>query len=600
MRYISRVPLSRSDEPAGGVAPDRQRVRLLLLGIAAAALAWGIVVAVTGGVVIRMPFLRLTSRDAARPVLVALIAAAIYLIRYRRHLAGDVARVRAIGRFTPASLSWPAAAAAALAFAALFIGIHWGSFVAAGADASGYVSQAELWLHGELVRPRPAWVEQAPWPIEWPTMPLGYRPGQDRMTTVPTYSPGLPLMMAVFQGVGGRDAVYYVVPLLGALGVWMTYLLGSRLAGRTAGLMAALLLFASPAYLHMVVQPMSDVPAAAAWTCALYFAVRHGMRDAAAAGLATGVAILIRPNIAPLGAIVALVLLVTRADLRRLLLFGAAATPAAILIAVMNDRYFGSPFTSGYGTLGELYALERVGPNITRYAGWLLASQTPAVLLAAASPWAWPTEHGRRRAIVALVTLAFPLALLALYLPYYVYDDWSYVRFLLPGFPGLCVGVAGVAVALASRFPSARARTLAPWLLAAAVAVYGIRYSDGPFGRIRDNNLATMRVIDYIPQLPARSVVVCLTYSGAIHYYTGRDVLRWENLFQPSAIDRAVDYLEGKGYSLYLVNDYGEMKTFRAQFSGTRTVQQLSAAEPVDIGDALIYPLGRSQPPPRP
>ena len=41
------------------------------------------------------------------------------------------------------------------------------------------------------------------------------------------------MVMAAFKAVGGPNAVYYVVPLLGALTVWLTFVLGSRL-GRTA------------------------------------------------------------------------------------------------------------------------------------------------------------------------------------------------------------------------------------------------------------------------------------------------------------------------------------------------------------------------------
>jgi hypothetical protein len=586
--------------------PDHRGVRTLLLLVAAAALAWAIAVVATGGFVVRGPFYRLTSRDPVPAFLLSLFAAATYLLRYRRYLATDFAAIGSIRRVRPAWATWPAAA---LALLALFIGIRWGSFVAAGSDSSGYVSEAELWLYGNLVRPRPTWVADAPWPLQWPTMALGYLPGQDLLTIVPTYAPGLPLMMAMFQGVGGREAVYYVVPLLGALGVWLTYLLGHRLGGRTVGLLSALLLFASPAYLHMLVQPMSDVPSAAVWTLALYFAILPGRRYAVAAGLATGLAILIRPNIVPLAGIVGLVLLTRPSRLPRSLLFGMAVVPAVVLIAALNDRYYGSPLISGYGSLGYLYSLDRAWPNLVRYSRWLVASQTPAILLWVASPWAVSRERqgamqegpsAGHRLTVLLVTVAFPLTVLALYLPYFAFDDWTYVRFLLPGFPGLCIGVSGVLVTLASRIRWRAGRVAAPWLVAAAVASYGIQYSGDPFGGVQSYNVPTIRVIDYIPKLPAKSVFVCLTYSGAIQYYTGRDILRWEGFFEPSYLDAAVDYMRMMGYSVYLVNASGEMKVFRDKFAGTRTAQELPPVAPVDLGDALIYPLRGTERPPRP
>jgi hypothetical protein len=440
-------------------------------------------------------------------------------------------------------------------------------------------------------------------------MPLGYLPGQDPRTIVPTYAPGLPLMMAVFQGFGGRGAVYYVVPLLGAMGVWLTYLLGNRVGGRTVGLLSALLLFGSPAYLLMLVQPMSDVPAAAVWTLALFLAIHPGRRYAFATGLATGLAILIRPNVVPLAGIVALVLLSQPSRLRRLLLFGVAVMPAMVLIAALNHRFYGSPLISGYGTLSTLYSFDRLGPNLTRYSRWLLASQTPAILLWLAGPWAMthirPGAIGDRRPgghwlTVVLVTVAFPLAVLALYLPYLVFEDWSYLRFLLPGYPGLLIGMAVVLVAVASRIPWRAGRALAPWLIAMALTWYGIQYSNGPFGEIQTNNEASVRLINYIPKLPAKSVFVCLTYSGTIHYYTGRDILRWEGFYEPAYLDTAVDYMRMIGYDVYLVNDNAEMKTFLEKFAGTRTVQEVATAIPIDLRDALIYPLRGTEPPPAP
>ena len=143
-----------------------------------------------------------------------------------------------------------AGVAALLAAAALVVGIRCGTFVAAGSDASGYVSQAEMWLRGELTIAAPQWAHDARWhDAGWSSAPLGYRPSQISYVLVPTYSPGLPMAMALLQAIGGRDAVYYVVPMLGALTVWVTYLLGSRFAGPWAGVVGALLMLTSPAFL---------------------------------------------------------------------------------------------------------------------------------------------------------------------------------------------------------------------------------------------------------------------------------------------------------------------------------------------------------------
>jgi hypothetical protein len=131
------------------------RLRTLLLAAAAASFAWALIVAATGGVTLRTSLGRISSRDATRPLLVAVAVILVYAIRYRAHLRGDLRSI--------ASLRWPAVIAATLSAAALAIGIVWGSFVAAGSDASGYISQAEMWLHGELTTLAPEWAREAPW-----------------------------------------------------------------------------------------------------------------------------------------------------------------------------------------------------------------------------------------------------------------------------------------------------------------------------------------------------------------------------------------------------------------------------------------------------
>ena len=76
-------------------------------------------------------------------------------------------------------LGWLAPAAAlALAIVAFALALRFGVFVAAGADAYGYVSQADLWARGQLRVAQPI-------VLQWPktvtddvVAPLGYRPAR--------------------------------------------------------------------------------------------------------------------------------------------------------------------------------------------------------------------------------------------------------------------------------------------------------------------------------------------------------------------------------------------------------------------------------------
>ena len=234
--------------------------------------------------------------------------------------------------------------ALATAATSFVIAIQYGAFVAGGGDSSGYVSQADLWLKGDLlVEPRP-WSEMAEHPRSaWLFCPLGYRPGPVRGTIVPTYSPGLPLMMAAFQAVGGRRAVFWVVPVLAALTVWLTYLFGRGLNHPWAGALGAVLLASSPTFLFQSLQPLVDVPVTFWWLAAIVIARRRGARGAFLAGVAASGALATRPNLVL--AVIPFVLYYAGPLLRRhpgresagtLMAFLAPVTATAILIAGLH------------------------------------------------------------------------------------------------------------------------------------------------------------------------------------------------------------------------------------------------------------------------
>ena len=94
----------------------------------------------------------------------------------------------------------------------------------------GYVSQAGLWRRRPADRAagRRRDRRRGRGAAETWT-PLGYRPSpHQRGAIVPIYAPGLPLLMALLQAVGGFCAAFLVVPLCGALTVWLTFALGRR------------------------------------------------------------------------------------------------------------------------------------------------------------------------------------------------------------------------------------------------------------------------------------------------------------------------------------------------------------------------------------
>ena len=129
---------------------------------------------------------------------------------------------------------------------------------------------------------------------------------------MPTYSPGLPMLMGGMKLVSGQCGLFAVTPLLAGLAVLATYGLGRRLGSPPTGLAGAWFLATSP-IVAGTMEPLTDVPVMSAWSIAFYFLLGQGARSAAAAGLFAALAIFIRPNLFPLAAPMAAWFLVRRA-----------------------------------------------------------------------------------------------------------------------------------------------------------------------------------------------------------------------------------------------------------------------------------------------
>jgi dolichyl-phosphate-mannose-protein mannosyltransferase len=538
-----------------------EAVRLGLLTVAILVIVWTVLVAFEDGFAVRSPLGTLSSRTPARPFLIAVTLAVLYLALYRNHLQADARRL--------ANMPWSTIIATVLTIAAFLIGVEYCGFSGAGPDASAYVSQAHEWTEGNLHSPIPEWAVRATWTNAIPAGgPVGYTTDATQQAYVPMVSLGLPVIMSLFERAGGADAVFYVVPLSGALVVWGAYLLGRRLAGEWAGAMAAALVLFSPAFLWLLIVPMSDVPVAACWTMALVLAMRaRGTADALASGIAVGVAILIRPNVAPLAVFPALLLLLS--DSRRLTkvgLFGLSAIPAVLVIAMMNERWYGSPLRSGYGSLDMLYAAERIPVNLQRYGGWLVDTQTPLVLVWAAAPFVVNAYDLRRR---LLLLLLYPLAVLAMYMAYLNFNEWGYLRFLLPAYPVMLASVAAVFVSIARRLQPAGLAAAAAVIVMLSMLVHEWRFASnaGTF-RIAEGETRFAHAVGFAKALPPTSILISDAYSGTLHFYTGRDVLRWRFLDRHQ-IDDALADLKERGHRLYFIGDPFEVREFKEYFSGS-------------------------------
>lgn len=486
--------------------------------------------------------------------------------------------------------------AAAAAVAAALAGLIWGTHVAGGHDSYSYLSQAELFASGHVMHVEPL-AAAATWekgPDAF--VPVGHVPAFSRPdASVPMCSPGYPIAMAIVRLLGGRSAMFAVVPVLGALTVWLTFVLGRRIGGETSGAAAAMLMAASPAFLYQVVQPMSDVPATALWTAALVALTHPQLIESswrsALGGMATGAAILIRPNLAPIAGVAALVVfchrpMPARGVVRTWIAFAVGVAPFVVVVALLQNAMYGSPFRSGYGSLGLLFKLEHVWPNLQRYPLWLLQTETPIVLLAFLAPWLMRDPLARRR---ALWLLAFVGAVFACYIPYDVFDAWWYLRFVLPAYPALLVLTASALMALL-----ARAGETWRWAGVVAVALLSVflargaveRHAFGLWEFERRFRLAGDYVAAHLPQ---NALIVTAQESGSVRFYSGRPTLTWRAL-PPDGLDRALIFVRAHGYRPYLLIETGEQAEFVQHFEGKSPLGNLGWPPGVDINHMLrIY-----------
>jgi hypothetical protein len=443
------------------------------------------------------------------------------------------------------------------------------------------VSEADLIAHGTL-RVDQQFVRTLPWPFaDWSFAPTGFRPALERGFIVPTYPAGVPLLMALFQRLAGKGAVFYLVPLLGGLCVWMTSTLGGTVHGRLTGVLAALLVATSPSFVTELMVPASDVAAAAWWTTALALTLRGGSTGALGAGAAVSLAVLTRPNLVPLGVVVGLfhVWRIIRGDrnaVSALALFTVSAVPGCLAVAAINQHLYGSPFNSGYGPLNDLYALTNAGANLDRYPRWLMQTQTPFMALALAAPL-FSRDGGNRRApkrlhadhvallfsFVAVVTLSY------LFYKPYGRDEWEYLRFLLPAYPPLMVLAVAVSTeTIRMAIPRATIQTAAVLTVCILLAGWQARESvnrGALAARLVDRRYVDVgRFIDVT--LPSDSVVFASLHAGSIRYYSGRQTVNYERL-ERRWLDDAVAELRRRGSHPFIALEEGEMPSFRERFS---------------------------------
>jgi hypothetical protein len=472
-----------------------------------------------------------------------------------------------------------------LLIAAIAVGvtIRDNTYVPWGTDSGAYMNQAQGWADGEIFAPA-SFLFWTPWSLDaMAESPLGYRPGPTRGTITGTYPLGYPILLAVALKTGGLLAEYLVAPLFIALLAWCAFVVGSTAGSGWAGVAASLLITACPVTLSHTLMPMSDVPATALWMLALVMTLRPGKGAAMAAGLATTLAILVRPNLAPLGAVLVIVLILSDAGWRngilRALLYGVFAAIGPALVLWSQDVLYGSPFESGYVGAADFFRLERIPINARFYPSLLLDLYTPAVfagvlMVPIALRRARRSAESFRAAVIAVAAVAIVLVNYALYLPYLTFDGWSWLRFMLPAMTMIFVLFAVLLdwcrVWIAGRSRIAATLMVVPLL---ALALQPRQELQMAFTGTEMFKRVQLMGGYLEAALPANAVILTYLHGGAVTIYTGRPIVRLD-MIPPGGLDTVVDDLQRHAFRPYVVLDTAtERGFFHDRFSPSKYVR---------------------------
>lgn len=401
------------------------------------------------------------------------------------------------------------------------------------------------------------------------------------------YYPALPAMLAVGERLG---APWAIGPLLAALLVAGTFLLGRDLVSPRVGWIAAVLLAASPWFLNLSTTYLSHVPAAAAFVASAVATVRARRRGSIrwglVAGASWGIGFLARPLTGlalalPFGIAAVRDLVVEgRRPVRWIIPFSAAAAVAGGVALAWNAALTGDPLTSAYSISkpADSFGLEsaaaaggpRRGPYTVDVARGTLDAQLtaltrfafPVPLPARATPFLvlpllLPFLDRSRRGVAGLMLLAC-VVLPAAHFPYPGTRGISATifgpRYYFSAAPAFFVLTAWTLDPIARRVTGPR-RIAAAFALAAGVLALSFTNHWRYLERLHENPLAgqTSRLeawMHTLPRVPRIVFVDISTYSELAATLANRPDLEGDDLVaiyrQPDQNRAVLDAFPGR------------------------------------------------------
>jgi hypothetical protein len=172
----------------------------------------------------------------------------------------------------------------------------------------------------------------------------------------------------------------------------------------------------------------------------------------------------------------------------------------------------------------------------------------------------------------AQALLAFAVLVVCAYLVYAVFDEWSYLRFLLPALAVLAILAATGLAPIIGR-ASARSRAVILFTLVLGIIAHGtwIARSKDTF-RLSSQLQRVERAAAWIrDNAEPAAVLLSGEQSGSMRYYTGRSILRWDAA-TPESLTAVLAALDPSSRPVYIVLDAWENERFRLKLGSVAAV----------------------------
>jgi hypothetical protein len=231
--------------------------------------------------------------------------------------------------------------------------------------------------------------------------------------------------------------------------------------------------------------------------------------------------------------------------------------------------------------MSVLFDVKYFWTNLSQYSGWLVDTETPFILLAIAGlVLLWRREridHGGMPALakhrLSYLFVGFAAALYGCYAVYLPFDNWTFLRFLLPAVALLLLLCSLSLLHLSARLPSFFSRFI---LVACFVGFLAWRWDLNDVRLLRPHERRNVVIGEYVrDHLPPNAIVFSMLQAGSIRFYSGRLTLRWDWL-PDDWLDRSVTYLTAHGYSPFLLIEAEERTQFVQKFSGQSKIGSLN------------------------